>query len=268
MVIKLQPENAPAHANIGATLLQLGEIERSRASLEHALRIEPDNIDARLNLGNVFTALGQTNESVRCSARSGTEAESSGCPNQRAVCLNYCDSLRPADVAQECLGGSARSMERRFHDGHPQHSNQADPGRRLRIGYVSPDFRRHAVALFLEPLFRHDRSVVEIFCYAEVIANPDQYHRIDFRSVRRSLALDPWRQDDDLAARIQEDGIDILVDLAGHTDNNRLPVFARRPAPVQMTWLGYPNYDGPQEHRLSVGRFDHRSARRGRSTCQ
>jgi predicted O-linked N-acetylglucosamine transferase (SPINDLY family) len=118
-----------------------------------------------------------------------------------------------------------------------------DPGRRLRVGYVSPDLKQHSVAYFLEPLLReHDHSVVEVFCYAEVL-------RPDATTLNLQSHADHWLRtvgysDDALARRITSDGIDILVDLAGHTADNRLGVFARKPAPVQVNWLGYPNTTG------------------------
>ena len=123
------------------------------------------------------------------------------------------------------------------------YANKREVGRRLKIGYVSPDFRQHSVAYFIEPLLReHDRQAVEVFCYAEV-ALPDAV------TARLQSHADHWLgtvglSDDDLAERIRTDGIDILVDLAGHTAKNRLGVFARKPAPVQVTWLGYPNTTG------------------------
>ncbi len=125
------------------------------------------------------------------------------------------------------------------------------PNARLRVGYVSPDFHTHSVAYFLTPLFEgHGRQAVEVFCYADVI-RPDAV-----TAHLRSLA-DHWLStvgmpDDALAERILADGIDILVDLAGHTAHNRLRVFARKPAPVQVTWLGYSNTTGLQanDYRL------------------
>jgi predicted O-linked N-acetylglucosamine transferase (SPINDLY family) len=115
--------------------------------------------------------------------------------------------------------------------------------RRLRIGYVSPDFRQHSVAYFLEPVLgAHDRAAFEIFCYAEV-EKPDDV------TARMQRLADHWcdtsgTTEEELARRIAAEEIDILVDLAGHTRGNRLPVFARRPAPVQVTWLGYCNTTG------------------------
>jgi protein O-GlcNAc transferase len=119
-------------------------------------------------------------------------------------------------------------------------------GERLRIGYVSGDFREHSVAYFVEPLLRgHDRTAVEVFCYAD--------HRLDDAVTERLRGYaDQWRPiagmaDDTVGELIRRDAIDVLVDLGGHSAENRLGVFARRAAPVQATWLGYPNTTGLAE---------------------
>jgi protein O-GlcNAc transferase len=114
---------------------------------------------------------------------------------------------------------------------------------RLRIGYISPDLRDHSVAFFLEPaLAAHNRNAVEVYCYS-LAARSDAVTR------RLSALADHWRPcaalpDRELAEKIRSDGIDLLVDLAGHTSGNRLAVFAMHAAPVQVTWLGYPNTTG------------------------
>jgi predicted O-linked N-acetylglucosamine transferase (SPINDLY family) len=123
------------------------------------------------------------------------------------------------------------------------YANERNGERRLRVGYVSPDFRQHSVAYFLEPLLRsHDRNAIEVFCYAEV-------NWPDATTKRFQGLADHWvttvgMSDEALVERIRRDRIDILVDLAGHTAKNRLPVFANKPAPVQVTWLGYPSTTG------------------------
>jgi protein O-GlcNAc transferase len=123
------------------------------------------------------------------------------------------------------------------------HGNLPEPGRRLRIGYVSGDLREHPVGQFMEPVLRHhDRGGFEIFCYANTL-------RADDRTGRLKAHADAWREvfaldDAGMEALIREDAIDILVDLSGHTGANRLPVFGRKPAPVQATWLGYLNTTG------------------------
>jgi predicted O-linked N-acetylglucosamine transferase (SPINDLY family) len=125
----------------------------------------------------------------------------------------------------------------------PTYPNDTNPGRKLRVGYVSPDFRWHAVAHFARPvLAAHDRDQVEVFCYA-------QYDQADLNTLRFKEIADHWFptkgvSDDDLAKQIREDQIDILVDVAGHSGHNRLLVFGRKPAPLQATWLGYCNSAG------------------------
>lgn len=123
------------------------------------------------------------------------------------------------------------------------HANLCNSTKRLRVGYVSADFRSHAVATFIEPILaRHDKSGFEIHCYY------NQARSDEITSHIQSLA-DHWVpchawSDDQLAERIRADSIDILIDLSGHTAGNRLPVFARKPAPVQITYLGYPGTTG------------------------
>jgi len=122
-------------------------------------------------------------------------------------------------------------------------ANDPTAARRLRIGYVSPDFRDHPVGRYLLPLLeRHDREQFEILCYSGVA-------RPDWLTGRLRALAGGWRttlgiSDARLAEMIREDRVDILVDLALHTLENRLPVFAHRPAPVQVTWLGYPGSPG------------------------
>jgi protein O-GlcNAc transferase len=125
----------------------------------------------------------------------------------------------------------------------PVHTNDRDPERRLRVGYVSPDFYRHAAAHFLEPILRHhDPRQVEVFCYAEVAA-PDAV-TARFQSYAHAWRWTFGQSDAELIRQIQADGIDILVDAAGHSAHNRLLVFAHQPAPIQITGIGYPNTTG------------------------
>ena len=128
----------------------------------------------------------------------------------------------------------------------PAAPTAAGENRRLRIGYVSHDFKRHSVANFIRPVLReHDRDSFEVFAYSTT-RKPDE--------VTQSIAemTDRWvdaggLSDADLAARVAEDQPDILVDLGGHTGHNRLAVFADRAAPLQITWIGYPNTTGVAE---------------------
>lgn len=131
-------------------------------------------------------------------------------------------------------------------------ANSPEPQRRLRVGYVSADFREHAISSYIEPILaRHDRGSFDIYCYSST-ANTDAV------TERLRAEVDCWRDirwSDDAAAAalMRTDGIDILVDLSGHTTGNRLGVFARKPAPVQIAYLGYPATTGmsAMDYRLS-----------------
>jgi predicted O-linked N-acetylglucosamine transferase (SPINDLY family) len=136
-----------------------------------------------------------------------------------------------------------------------EHTNSPQPDRRLKIGYVSGDFRNHSVAYFIEPILaNHDRASIEVFCYFTSTRSDQVTRRL------RNLA-DNWRDcspwsDEEFAGRIQADGVDILVDLAGHSEYNRTQAFARKPAPIQISWIGYPLGTGLSEidYRLSDSR--------------
>ena len=118
------------------------------------------------------------------------------------------------------------------------HRNILGPNRRLRIGYVSPDFRRHAVAYFSEPLMvLHDKKQFELFAYAHLDANQEDEYTERFKTYFHHWIPTRGMNDEELEQKIRNDGIDILVDLAGHTSNNRLKVFLSRPAPVQASWI-------------------------------
>jgi len=131
--------------------------------------------------------------------------------------------------------------------------NSRDPNRPIRVAYLSPDLRIHAVVFFLQPvLAAHDRSQVEVFCYSDV-KKPDAVTR-QIREGHDVVWRDcAGRSDEEVKVMLVEDQIDILVDLAGHTGSNRLPLFAQRAAPLQVTWIGYPNTTGlaSMDYRIS-----------------
>ena len=139
----------------------------------------------------------------------------------------------------------------------PRHRNPPQPERRLRVGYVSADFRRHAMSDFLLPLLEHhDRARLEVYCYSNTPVTDEITRRCEaLASHWRDLVPLPDAAADDL---IRSDGIDILIDLSGHTSGNRLRLFARKPAPVQVTYLGYPGTTGlaQMDYRLTDGWAD------------
>ena len=151
--------------------------------------------------------------------------------------LNYRDDLTAEAIFAEYRRWDAQHARRAGAGRCRRFALDRTPGRRLRLGYVSPDFRQHAVALFAEPLLAaHDRTQVELFCYAEV-AGGGRHHRALPRNSPITGAPPSASSDAAMAAMIRQDRIDVLIDLAGHTAANRLLVFARKPAPVQIEYI-------------------------------
>jgi protein O-GlcNAc transferase len=271
--------NAPtlveAHVNLALALQKQGKTDAAIASLKEALRLDPNYAIAWNNLGVVFRELGQRESARQCLERAvqlkpdfaeaqnnlGTEQLQQGNLELALASFRKAVSLQPRyDAAWMNLAGTLNydpeaapeeifDVHRRWGQLHEpaqratSFRNHRDPQRRLRIGYVSPDLRYHALARYLEPvLANHDPVQVELYCYAEA-------EKCDAVTARLQKWVPAWRNvagqtDQQVYETIQRDGIDILIDLAGYTAGNRLPVFAMKPAPVQATWLGYLNTTG------------------------
>lgn len=241
--IKIRPDYAQAYLNLGLVLQRSGKTEESIKHYRKALHLEPDFEDAYNNLGVALKEQGKLEEAYECFAEAlKIKPDFSDAHSNLLLNLHYHAGLDADFIYSE---------HKRFDRQHAaglisslkEHGNQPDPDRRLRIGYVSPDFRLHSVAFFLESvLAAHDHSRFEIFCYADV-------EKPDHVTARLRGSADVWhdireRPHEEVAELVQNDKIDILIDLAGHTSNNRMPLFARKPAPVQVTWLGYPDTTG------------------------
>jgi len=239
--IKLMPRYAKAHTNLGVTLQELGRLTEAVAAGRHAIALQPDLADAHSNLAVALWHQGKLDEAAAEFRRAiALQPDHARTFSSLLFCLQYDDRLTDDLFAEH------RAFGTRFGRPLPErvaYGNDRDPTRRLRIGYVSPDFRWHSVAFFIEPLFQeHDRASVEVFCYADV-TRPDGVTG-HLRGLVDHWVDSAWLSDNALAERIRHDGIDILVDLAGHTATNRLLVFAGKPAPIQVTWLGYPDTTG------------------------
>ena len=240
--IRIKPDFAEAHYNLGHALTGQGKFDEAIAAYRPAIGIKPDYAEAYLGLGNALARQGKLDEAIAAYRQAiGIKPGFSKAFSTLLLGLNCDDKLTNED-----LFAAHREWDERYGQRVPRftaYTNDRDPARRLRIGYLSPDFRQHSVAYFVEPLLRgHDRQTVEVFCYSEVT-------RPDSVTTRLQGLADHWLvtvglSDQRLAERIRTDGIDILVDVAGHTSGDRLLVFARKPAPVQVTWLGYPNTTG------------------------
>ncbi|MGH6947744.1 MAG: tetratricopeptide repeat protein [Kiloniellales bacterium] len=239
--IECEPNLVEPLRNLGALLARQGRFADAEAVIRRALALEPDDGMSLNNLGIAVSGQGRVNDAIKCFAQMAVlKPDYSNAQSNILFAMNYMQG-----VTLEQLGKAHRRFGEVW-DKAPTgqgFANTPDPNRRLRIGYVSPDFKRHVSAYFIEGvLSAHDRSKVEVFCYAEVDNADDMTERL------RGLS-DHWRwivgwHDEDVAETIGADGIDILVDLAGHTANNRLPIFGLKPAPIQVSWLGYPNTTG------------------------
>jgi protein O-GlcNAc transferase len=241
--IAISPDHPETYNNLGNVLTAQGKLEDASASFRRATVIRPDYAYAHNNLGNVLKEQGKIDDAIVCYDRAlAIQPDYPVAHSNLLVAINYDFGLIANRSEAEARRWNERYGLEQKTSGHA-FANDRNPDRRLRIGYVSPDFRRHSVGTFIEPLLHaHDPAVVEIFCYAE-LRNPDAVTK------RLQTRADHWRgtvgmPDEALAQRIREDRIDILIDLAGHTSSNRLPMFAHKPAPVQVTWLGYPATTG------------------------
>ena len=240
--LRLRPGYAEAHNNLGVVLSSRGRLVQAESCFRRALQAQADHLAALGNLGNVLQAQACIAEADAVYQRARQLApDNAEVHSKRLFNLNYGD-----DYDAEAVFAAHRRWDQEHGQPPgqaPAFANAVDPGRRLRVAYLSPDFRAHSVAYFLEPLLaHHDKLAVEVYCYADVTEADDTTRRL------REYA-DHWLNTcgmghEQLAARIREDVIDILVDLTGHTAGNRLPVFALRPAPCQVAWLGYPNTTG------------------------
>jgi predicted O-linked N-acetylglucosamine transferase (SPINDLY family) len=239
----LRPDYAEAHLTLGIACCRLGRLEESAACCRQAIALKPDDAEAYVNLANSYQRPGGLDQAVENLRRAlALSPGFAAAHSALLVTLQYAGGCAPAESFAESQRFAAR-FEAPLKPSWRPHTNTKDPARRLKIGYLSPDFRRHSVASFIEPvLARHDRAQVEVYGYYS-------HHRQDDMTARLAALTDHWRpcrelSDDQLAELMRADGIDILVDLAGHTNENRLLALARRPAPVQVTYLGYPATTG------------------------
>jgi predicted O-linked N-acetylglucosamine transferase (SPINDLY family) len=241
--LRLRPEAAGAHNNLGNIFLRQGKLPEAIESFRQALRCKPDFAQAYGNLGDALRELGYLDESM-AAYRSALKLDPAAASIHSSLILtmNYHPATDARAIQEECARWS-RSHAEPLKIVIQPHANRPDPERRLRIGYVSPDFREHVDAFFLTPLFsNHDHADYEIVCYANV-------QRPDAVTERLRGYADLWRStvglsDQQVADLVRGDRIDILIDLEMHAANNRLLVFARKPAPVQVSWLGYPGTTG------------------------
>ena len=250
--LQLRPDDAEVFNNLGNALWRGGRPNESAAAFQRALQLKPDYAEAYNNLGNALKDLCQLDEAVGAYRRAlEVKPEHISAHSNLIYALHFHPGHNARTIAEEQERWNARFGDPLKPFVRP-HSNDRDPGRRLRIGYVSPDFRDHVVGRYLLPLFRcHDREDFEIFCYAGVIRSDNVTE--EFRQCARQWRNTVGLGDEALGEMIRRDAVDILVDLTQHLAGNRLRTFARQPAPVQVSFAGYPESTGLEaiEYRIS-----------------
>jgi protein O-GlcNAc transferase len=286
--LTVDPDCGPAHGNLGALLVDLRRNDEALTHCRRAIELRPRVAEAYMNLANALQALNRPDEAIEVCRRGidqnrkvsqlycnlGYTLRETGQlddaleafresvrldpadpePHSNLVyTMNYVPGVQPQAVfAEHCLWAQ-RHADALTRTAQPHAIDRASD-RRLRIGYVSSHFRRHAVNFFVEPILAsHDHARFEVFCY-----NGAASSAADTTTEKLKSFADHWREigplADVAAARcVREDKIDILVDLAGHIAGNRLGAFARKPAPVQVSYIGYQNTTGmsAMDYRLT-----------------
>ncbi len=237
-ILERCPEDVATLVNLGMALQLQGLPSEAERLDRRALALEPKRVEALVNCGSALCDQGRFGEAIAVYRR-GLELD----PTRAALAsnllfsLHFDPSLSPDAILAEHLAFGQRFGARRSKPARA-FVRDRDPERPLRIGYVSPDLRWHPVAYLLEPvLAAHDRRAVEVYCYSDA-AHPDAVTARLAGLSSQFITCAGW-PDAKLAERILSDQIDILVDLAGHTGKNRLLVFAEKPSPIQVSWLGY-----------------------------
>ncbi|TMH82190.1 MAG: tetratricopeptide repeat protein [Betaproteobacteria bacterium] len=241
--LKQRPDWAGVLFNYAGVLWKLDRLSEAETALRRAIAIDPGLVPAYGLLGLVLRGLARIPEAVEVlGAARKLDPERFDIESTLLFMLTCWDEISSDALfaSHKDFGARLESVvARRFEP----FGNSRDPERRLRVGYVSGDFYSHPVSLFAIPLFeRHDRSTCEVFCYSTGAKADEVTEKVRARA-------DVWRDvasmsDTGLAETINRDGIDILVDLSGHSGTFRIVVFAQQPAPVQVTWLGYLNTTG------------------------
>jgi protein O-GlcNAc transferase len=242
-VVELQPDLPESSYNLACALFEQGQLDEAIAAFRHALRLEPNFPDAHNNLGTALKDRGELDEAIAAYRRAiELHPEHPWLHSNLIYTLHFHPGSTADAIAGECARWERQHAAPLRDSVHP-HGNDRGSSRRLKIGYVSPNFYAQAECNFIIPLFEaHDHSMCEIHAYSDV-QSPDAI------TARLKKSVDFWHDtralsDEQLAGRIQDEKIDVLVDLTMHMGRNRLLVFARQPAPVQVAWLAYPGSTG------------------------
>jgi len=236
--LTINPDFVDAHINLGSALQAQGRLDEAMQCYKHAFSLKPDSPEAYNNLGTALMWQGKMEEASECFRNAlAVKHECIEAHSNLLFTLNFRTECPPDEYLVEArrYGHTLTSLAKPYsHSKHIQHSVQ----RPLRVGLVSGDFRNHPVGYFLESILEHlNPDLLELVSY------PTQPHEDELTGRIKGLFAE-WKPlyglTNEVAARqIHDDCIDVLIDLSGHTAHNRLPLFAWKPAPIQVTWLGY-----------------------------
>jgi len=242
-VLALNPKLVETINSIGGIYYRQGKFAKAIKYYKQALSVDPEHIWAINNLGNVYKGKGLVDESIEYLKKIfEIRPDYAASHSNFLLTLNYSPSYDRASLFKE---------HQKFNEQHAlplaesikPHSNERDPDKRLKIGYMSQDFRKHSVAYFIEPILaNHDSEQFEIHCYYNHTQNDEVTQRL--KKCTNKWVNTVELSDEEIVEQIRKDEIDIMVDLMGHTGMNRILVFAKKPAPIQMTYLGYSNTTG------------------------
>jgi len=241
--IKIDPAYAQAHNYIGRAYYLNGDYDSALRAFKDAIAIKPDYVAAIVNLANLYKDQAEIFAAIKAYRHAlGLDPSNNRILSNYLMALNYCESVSIKEIYDEHTRIGHR-IEQNVQQVEHRHYGRSDATGRLKIGYLSADFNDHAVASFILPLLRnHNYHKVAIYCY---------YNRHAYDHVTEDIKgmADYWRNiagvaDKEVVRLIQQDDINILVDLAGHTAENRINVIASKPAPISVNWIGYPNTSG------------------------
>jgi predicted O-linked N-acetylglucosamine transferase (SPINDLY family) len=251
-VVQLQPDNLEAHCGLATVLGDAQMTDQSIQQFQRALAIHPNHLPALFGLARALVRLGRADEAIPMYRQViALKPAQSDIHSNLLYAMQLSDSVTPEQLLAEHTRWAeqfASPLANRI----PAHANDRSPDRGLRIGYVSPDLHNHPVGAFMLPILMcHDRRQFHITCYSNSWTE-------DLTTARLRAASQAWHVTADwtnerLAEQIMNDRIDILVDLAQHTNGNRVLLFAQKPAPVQVTYLGYPGTTGLKTFDARLG---------------
>lgn len=246
LALSIKPNFSQSLNNLGVVYTVQGKMDAAASMIEKAIVANPTYAEAYNNLGVLYRDAGSISLAIEAYEQClKIDPDSRNAGQNRLLAMNYID-----EGADDKLFEAHRDWGRRFMRLHQQYNswdNRKDPERPLIIGYVSPDYFTHSVSYFIEaPLVFHDYANYKVVVYSAVVKADAKTNRFRDKVLKKGGV---WRDiygidEKKVASMVREDSVDILVELTGHTANNKLGMMACRPAPIQVTWIGYPNTTG------------------------